>query len=653
MDREFISRPELPISFPPRHGEGARGYIRRLAAENGYLRFKPFCSAISISASMGALSPDRLWARLAVQTGLDVGTFDRIRWLMDPLDRNALTRALGSTFSRTFLHSTTLRLCPRCLEEDLYLRELWSLSYYVACPRHQIFLLDRCPSCDTALDPELGGPWTCCCSREYRGFEHRTAPPAAVKAAAMMETLLEAEGGATAPLDRPKLGDHEFRTAHDYLTSLHLLGRAATTPAEKDPPYSPDWLVYRKGDVGSIPLEVEIQRVVAAADIMTNWPRGYWALLDRIRNRNPAAALSSPVRAAFATEIGYSLLYPLRASNGLPLPPLHNESQRYCVERMAIRRTARNLSTHHPLALRLYSLVNLTSVARACGVAASRTLLRRCFVRTLDGITTSEAAMSDQELAALVQARAEALFRRCEASLSASRVRALLEGYDDRTGLSAWEAPDLLPAAADLAGLMWDRAYDADDVERTLDRLRNIAVPLSGEHSLTPLPTAIKMAGILGTTYGKTDMLRDIFSGRLPTFTAAARPRLADLVVEVAEWQEFHRHRLGQEREQRHEYAAYKVMNRILAERFEGAYQLGLSEYRALRKSGQVRILKEETPRQGRPTLRPAYKYHVRDVIELVERRQRLAGYSAHANSSSREMASPTKLGEEVVACIE
>jgi hypothetical protein len=48
-------------------------------------------------------------------------------------------------------------ICPSCLAEDAgcgrdaYLRAAWMLAERCACPRHQTFLIDRCPACGHAL----------------------------------------------------------------------------------------------------------------------------------------------------------------------------------------------------------------------------------------------------------------------------------------------------------------------------------------------------------------------------------------------------------------------------------------------------------------------------------------------------------------------
>lgn len=619
-----MAMPTLPISIVPRTGEGARGYLRRLADANSYLRFGQFCRSIGISSRMGPLSPDRLWDRLAVATGLPAGELDRLRWQLDPvLGRNGLTLAMGTKFSRSFLHSTTLRFCPECVAEDLCLKELWSLSYFVACPRHRKLLVEIC-RCGSEVMPALGGPWQCGCSRDYREFTSNSAPAGVIAACSAIADLLSAEQAGDRgppPISAPHLGDYTFTTANDFVSVLHLLGRAAATPAEHDRPYSPGWLVYRKGDIGSTPLSVELDRVSGAVEIMSDWPQAYWKLLDRIRGRNADGTGKDEVRRAFATEIGYSLLYPIRGSNGLPLAPIHNESQRYCVEQMGVKRTARNLSTHHPLALRLYSNMNLKSVAKLCGAHPARPLTRRCFVHALDSVTQAELHMDNIDLAALVGQRTKDIFDRCNNALFPSEARLVLEGSYLNERLAGWEADDLLPHSIELSTIVGMRVYDTKAVHIMLDRLDAVAIGRGEAGALSPLPTASKRAGILRTGYTKTDMLRDILSGALPVYATRARPRLGDLLIDERAWKQMHIPRLCAERQERLEYAAYSLVNIILEQKLGAEAKLPLREYVALRANNGVRVKVDLYDRADRPTLRPHYRYHIQDMIEYARSR--------------------------------
>ena len=48
-----------------------------------------------------------------------------------------------------------LSYCPQCFSESSvpYYRQAWRLAWVTGCPRHQCLLLDRCPHCNSAINP--------------------------------------------------------------------------------------------------------------------------------------------------------------------------------------------------------------------------------------------------------------------------------------------------------------------------------------------------------------------------------------------------------------------------------------------------------------------------------------------------------------------
>lgn len=48
-----------------------------------------------------------------------------------------------------------LQYCPHCLAEDAvpYFRKRWRLAFSVVCTKHECYLLNACPQCDSALSP--------------------------------------------------------------------------------------------------------------------------------------------------------------------------------------------------------------------------------------------------------------------------------------------------------------------------------------------------------------------------------------------------------------------------------------------------------------------------------------------------------------------
>lgn len=51
----------------------------------------------------------------------------------------------------SFIGTRKVKVCPLCLKEGAFIRGLWSLSFYIACARHGIYLTERCTGCDRPL----------------------------------------------------------------------------------------------------------------------------------------------------------------------------------------------------------------------------------------------------------------------------------------------------------------------------------------------------------------------------------------------------------------------------------------------------------------------------------------------------------------------
>ncbi len=43
------------------------------------------------------------------------------------------------------------KICPLCLSEQSYVRGIWALTFYTACAKHGLRLVDRCPACKKEL----------------------------------------------------------------------------------------------------------------------------------------------------------------------------------------------------------------------------------------------------------------------------------------------------------------------------------------------------------------------------------------------------------------------------------------------------------------------------------------------------------------------
>ncbi|EKO3535461.1 TniQ family protein [Vibrio fluvialis] len=58
----------------------------------------------------------------------------------------------GVDYPHAFLRKHCVPICPKCLEESTYIRQLWHFIPYQVCHKHQCQLVHECPVCGRRLD---------------------------------------------------------------------------------------------------------------------------------------------------------------------------------------------------------------------------------------------------------------------------------------------------------------------------------------------------------------------------------------------------------------------------------------------------------------------------------------------------------------------
>lgn len=167
----------LIVAPPPFSDESALGYFVRLTELNGLPSLGKTWEVLGAPAESGV----HPWRQLATPG-----------WLL--ACAQVLTFPVGSALANgVYEHDSAVepyfrvhdvllpmgaylaprvQVCPRCLEEAGYLREDWDFAHVTACLKHQVRLVDRCPSCGTALHYWRAGVFGCGAC----GYDLRRAP---------------------------------------------------------------------------------------------------------------------------------------------------------------------------------------------------------------------------------------------------------------------------------------------------------------------------------------------------------------------------------------------------------------------------------------------------------------------------------------------
>lgn len=158
----------LPLRVPTREGEPAHGLILRLAARHRNPNASEF--ARDLGLVMSELLAGRGSRVLAGLAGVDENQLSR--WTPRVFAARRSVILAGEELWLNDWSDKCRRWCPECLRQDrehgaaieapCWHRAIWDVKSVVACPVHNLALVDRCPRCATSQDfsgPSVGRCW--------------------------------------------------------------------------------------------------------------------------------------------------------------------------------------------------------------------------------------------------------------------------------------------------------------------------------------------------------------------------------------------------------------------------------------------------------------------------------------------------------------
>ena len=165
-----MSAPLLLRTPPPYEDESLAGYVIRLAQSNYYsspnwiLRLAGLPVNRQISLSSKAPIPSRLSQliklsdeQLKIMTSLP----PQLAKVMDPFPYNIYKHAID--------------LCPKCLLESPYCRQIWDWNSAGVCGFHQCLLISSCAGCQKKIRWVRAGVTRCQCGFDFRHQKTKSA----------------------------------------------------------------------------------------------------------------------------------------------------------------------------------------------------------------------------------------------------------------------------------------------------------------------------------------------------------------------------------------------------------------------------------------------------------------------------------------------
>ena len=592
---QFISEPTIPISLPPLTGESAWSYSNRLADVHGYPTAASFKVALGLAANFGPHSSHGDWRVLAQVTGFPVDVFAEMRRHARPEPaRRRWEGLLGNPLSPAHIDKARIKVCPRCLAEDGYGRDFWSVSYALACPRHSTLLVDTCPRCGQLLRPaRLSASNGCACGASLSQAPAASADAAIVAATATMALAAGAERAVGEPeaVNRVALPEPFRQLAlGELLDCLHRLGSIAlaklschSSLRRRSGSLLPHLLTSRE-----VPgLELAERRAILAAgtSILQDWPAGLWRTLDGLRGKFRDEQSSDPMAREFGTIHNALVAVPPRSADGRPVFAVWNAARAYKAERYAASLKTR-ITTTDPVARRLSNRLRAVDLAVEYGIGLA--YARRVYRQVLTDVGPMTVEASEDDLSAEFRVRFGRLLGQAESSLGQADASAVLLGPGAKVNPKKLRAPDLLTPLPELRGVKFGVRYDRAQVLDLLGRLRQNARLVESLDGLVALSCPRALQRLAKQGYGIAGLLRDMLSGRLAYFTAVAQPRFVDFHVDLADAHAAVREtaRLCQILSAR--FIAPRELNMLLGSAFGPGVTFTRSMSKELRATGQV-----------------------------------------------------------------
>ncbi|MCS8547491.1 TniQ family protein [Pseudomonas aeruginosa] len=265
----------LPVIAAPLSDESLSGWLMRTSERN------VIPSAIQLLRSLGFKPRVDYSAKqmevLAEECGVAVESI---------LIRNPARQSTISLLRHRFQRNTGTPVCPACLAEQVYLRQAWSHDQIVACPHHNVGLVDVCPSCETPLTMDRQRVDTCDCGQALCDVPTQPASPAELAIAALLQEMPHPARQSLPVAFREGITPADMSEFLEFLEA-HLGGDSTASKHRKSP--RPKTLIESRSWIARLwPL-------------LADWPQGFTAAIDQRLQRTEGPGLAKRLGSWYRT----------------------------------------------------------------------------------------------------------------------------------------------------------------------------------------------------------------------------------------------------------------------------------------------------------------------------------------------------------------
>ena len=166
----------LPVRIPPLDSESLRGFLMRVADQNGLTGI----DRLMIDVVGGARLPitPRRAQLLADYCRCDVPEFFQLFGVEYRSEDGGRKWQIADQWVTKdyFIRAGRPAICPDCLRSEGFLRGQWDLTFYAACSLHRRRLIEVCPACCRPLSAHRARIDACNCGHSFLSDETSPDP---------------------------------------------------------------------------------------------------------------------------------------------------------------------------------------------------------------------------------------------------------------------------------------------------------------------------------------------------------------------------------------------------------------------------------------------------------------------------------------------
>lgn len=143
---EWPAQPYV-LKLKPKGGESLLGYMHRLAARNKHDIAYWIRHDIGLKTNTASLT-ERQLANLSIISGRPI---EELAAMQSEPAVDGCTTFMAWSVPESEIERGRARLCPACIADDAYHRQIWNLRIATVCPLHGGSVIDECPVCAEPL----------------------------------------------------------------------------------------------------------------------------------------------------------------------------------------------------------------------------------------------------------------------------------------------------------------------------------------------------------------------------------------------------------------------------------------------------------------------------------------------------------------------